>query len=209
MKRNKSFNRDHHPERLPDEVYVTNSDRAGIQGIGWRTKRVGNISYTITGKKSEQHEWFPIFVKISEIRASKDWYTILRSLLPTELLTSEYTLHKLNAYNQQVVDHATTHGLNLTKIRRACGIGFAVKLFNYLYKQTCKKVKVKKSDKFINLIFPKKYCRHEFNYKKHYDSYIETLEDAGIKFNKWTEDFVDEDTGEVVTLHRANFKLIK
>lgn len=214
MKRNKSFNRDFHPEREPDEIFLGNSDSdddSFFLKTSWETKRAGHTSYDIYGKVlgSRWPNSFPVFVKIAEIEKSEHASSILRSLRPKHLIANHRILPKLNKYHQEVVYHASVHGINLTKIRRVCGIGFAVKLFNYLYKQTCKKVKDKNIDKSINLIFPKQYCRHEFDYKKHYTSYLETLKDAGIKLNKWTEDFVDEDTGEVVTLHRANFKLMK
>ncbi len=39
-----------------------------------------------------------------------------------------------------------------------------------------------------------------------HDDYIELLSEAGFTFAKWNEDFIDEDTGEVVTRPRIQIK---
>ncbi len=88
------FNQNYHPERRPDEVFVTNADDDTIftldddglssyQHVGWKTKRRGDVSYDIHGKPLGER-WphsFPVFVKQSEI-AAKD-PKILERMLPT------------------------------------------------------------------------------------------------------------------------------
>lgn len=89
MKNN--FNKNH-PERLDDEVFITNADneinfpkgKSSYQVIGWKTKRRGNVAYDINGKPLENRwpESFPVFVKQEEIRMEKDGDEILKRLLP-------------------------------------------------------------------------------------------------------------------------------
>ncbi len=76
------FNRDSHPERQEDEVFVTNTDDEpafglplgmnGISGwdrIGWKTKRKGSIAYDIHGEPlgGRWPSGYPVFAKKSEI----------------------------------------------------------------------------------------------------------------------------------------------
>lgn len=78
----KDFEKDH-PERKEDEVYITNTDEEDYHDIGWKTKRHGIDAYDLSGKKfGEFPRVFPVFVKISEIKQSKDGEEILKKLLP-------------------------------------------------------------------------------------------------------------------------------
>lgn len=64
-----SFNKKH-PECLPDEVFITNTDQHEWRHIGWKTKRKGNTAYDTDGKPLG-NRWagsFPVFAKKSEIR---------------------------------------------------------------------------------------------------------------------------------------------
>ena len=79
----KDFKKDH-PERQDDEVFLGNFDNDGIVVIGWKTTRKGSISYYTNGKPIGKGwpDSFPVFVKISEIEASKHGKQILKHLLP-------------------------------------------------------------------------------------------------------------------------------
>lgn len=87
----KDFNKNH-PERLEDEVFITNADddpgfeqrRSSYDAVGWQTKRKGIVSYDINGKPLGQR-WsgsFPVFAKIAEIEKSENGKEILERLLP-------------------------------------------------------------------------------------------------------------------------------
>ncbi len=91
IKKETDFNRDHHPERQPDEVFITNSDddttfsengRSAYDEIGWNTKRRGAVSYNLSGKVIPNcyPGVFPVFVKQSEIMKKKPH--LLKDLLP-------------------------------------------------------------------------------------------------------------------------------
>lgn len=83
------FNKNH-PERLDDEVFITNADdeinfpkgKSSYQAIGWRTKRRGNVPYDINGKPLKDGRSFPVFVKQEEIRVEEDGEETLKRLLP-------------------------------------------------------------------------------------------------------------------------------
>jgi len=66
-----SFNRDKHPERRSDEVFLMNTDTAGFDEITWRTKRKGKESYWGDGTKYPFDHVFPVFVKKAEIAESR------------------------------------------------------------------------------------------------------------------------------------------
>ena len=66
-----SFNANH-PECLPGEMFITNADDSIYHYIGWKTKRMGVISYTESGEPC-RNMWpgsFPVFVLLSEINGS-------------------------------------------------------------------------------------------------------------------------------------------
>ena len=109
-------------------------------------------------------------------------------------------MHKLNNYNQEVFDMALAYGIDLTGLRKKYGIKFALKLFKKVYKDS-----KKKNVSSETLITPKGY-----DYKKDpWDKYLELVESCGFRFNKWVEDFVDQDTGEVVGVDRWDLLPLK
>jgi hypothetical protein len=91
----KDFNKNH-PERKPDEVFITNASdqiddfpeiigndgRSSWDHIGWKTKRKGQIAYDIDGNPlgNRWPEAFPVFAKQSEI--NKEDPKITERLLP-------------------------------------------------------------------------------------------------------------------------------
>ena len=59
-----------HPELLPGEVFIGNSDRGGY-GIDFETKRVGDKAYTIHGKPLAGYR--PVFAQREEVeRTDRD-----------------------------------------------------------------------------------------------------------------------------------------
>ena len=76
------FNRDH-PERRPDEVFVTNA--VSTKWIGWQTKRCGRVAYGRNGQRLDG-SWpdaFPVFVKQHEVR-EKEGERLLQRMLPQQ-----------------------------------------------------------------------------------------------------------------------------
>lgn len=106
------------------------------------------------------------------------------------------TMRKTNIYHDQILGSASAHNLSLDNLRKKYKLPFVVKLFKHLQKETRKK---KES---IPIIYPKAQLRKDFSLK----DYMDELEDAGFKLNKWSEPFIDEDTGEIVNIPRADFK---
>lgn len=86
-----NFNRNH-PERLDDEVFITNADdefdflegTSSYMAVGWMTKRRGDVSYDIHGNTlgSKWTGSFPVFAKKEEIRMAENGEEILKRLLP-------------------------------------------------------------------------------------------------------------------------------
>ena len=104
-------------------------------------------------------------------------------------------MRKVNRHHQIILDNSAACGLDLNGLREKHGLPFIIKLINYLQKETIKGTKP------ISLIYPEK----NFSYKTDIESYIQNLKDAGLKLKKWVEDFIDEDTGEVVCIERHGF----
>ena len=67
---------DKHPELQPGEVWLTNSlegfadvGMPDSSGIGFKTKRLGNIAYTKSGEVAKGYS--PVFVQKSELDAHR------------------------------------------------------------------------------------------------------------------------------------------
>lgn len=103
--------------------------------------------------------------------------------------------------------------LNLDPLIKKHGIRFALRLIKSLVK-----VSKKETTSSVTLISPsslksiqrKIFATEDSNKKerlrikqeKKYVEYIDLLSECGFTFRTWMEDFVDEDTGEVVSLER-------
>lgn len=124
-------------------------------------------------------------------------------------------MKKNKSWTQIALENAVMYGLNFDQIVQKYGRRFAANLFNYLEKNT--KKSSKKKDKEFYLIYPKKITFKKENlsdqekkeyYKKQQellDEYKDLLKDSSIPLRSWVEDFVDEDTGEVVSIDRMVF----
>jgi hypothetical protein len=113
-------------------------------------------------------------------------------------------MKKINSSNQQMLDSALAFGINLNGVRKRCTLKFAVNLFRYVLKETQKASKEKPRkgrSASIDMIFPVK--RFE-----NIQDYFDLLEESGFRLKKYYEDFVDEDTGKVVSIKRHKFKLL-
>lgn len=111
-------------------------------------------------------------------------------------------MRKTSQRNQAILDQAKNeYGIDLTNLRKICGLKFVLKLFKYVLKQT------KKGIDSIKMLYPK-VTKEELMGDK-MDDYEQELKNAGFKISTWPEDFVDEDTGEVVTIHRYALKPLK
>jgi len=81
-----NFNRNSHPERQPNEVFIANAlDGTGEDGydlIRWATKRKGKTAYDVHGIPLGERlpQGFPVFVKQSEILAEDP--KTLKELMP-------------------------------------------------------------------------------------------------------------------------------
>ncbi len=63
------FDQQDHPERKPDEVFITNADHLYFYCIGWKTKRMGLTPLDNRGKPLGRR-WpnsFPVFAQIGEL----------------------------------------------------------------------------------------------------------------------------------------------
>lgn len=109
-------------------------------------------------------------------------------------------MHKVNARNQEILDQAKAHGLDLTELRKKYGLPFVIELFKY-YK------KVPQDETGVEILQPP-YKKIKKDESFSVDDYAEILETAGFKLRPWVEDFLDEDTGEFVGIQRYNFLLL-
>jgi hypothetical protein len=73
-----------HPELARGEVLLTNVSKSLIKYIPFYTKRKGRQAYDGIGNKLNIKDWFPIFVKIDELKEKnldlafvrKNWRTV-------------------------------------------------------------------------------------------------------------------------------------
>jgi len=108
-------------------------------------------------------------------------------------------MHKVNYYHSELLNQAKAHGLDLERLRKRYGLPFVIKLFKYIKKESLlKKPK-------IDPIFPERFLADKILIS----DYIVELEDSGFPMKTWVEDFIDEDTGEIVGIQRFVFKPLK
>ncbi len=105
-------------------------------------------------------------------------------------------MHKVNARNQEYLDQSKVYGLDLTDIRKKYGLPFTIQLFKYVKK-------IQKKEDVLILHPPYKKIKDGKRFSV--DDYAEILENAGFKLRPWIENFIDEDTGEIVGVQRYNF----
>ncbi len=78
-----AYSNKRHPERMKDEVFITNSGLDSYWKVGWKTKRTGTIAYDVHGERCGNFpHFFPVFVDMAEIKNSEEGDRILKDLLP-------------------------------------------------------------------------------------------------------------------------------
>lgn len=98
--------------------------------------------------------------------------------------------------NQDLLDKAITNGIKPAQLIKKYGIFFVLNLLEEVLRKRLStyipypKTKTKNKDRFIK-------------------KYEQELLDAGFRFYEFPEDFVDEDTGQVVSIDRKNIYCIK
>lgn len=108
-------------------------------------------------------------------------------------------MHEVNRYHSELLNQTKAYGLDLNLLRKKYNLPFAIKLFKHVQKRSLSKSK-------ISPIYPKSFLMDETDSM---DNYIEELENAGFKMKTRVEDFIDEDTGQIVGIKRFIFKPIK
>lgn len=110
-------------------------------------------------------------------------------------------MKKISEKTKQRFEFAKSKGLNIFLIADLYGVRFANKLLKVLLRNS------KNQAKTTYPLFPKFKVLKE-NQGKAIEQYIELLENCGVKIESWYEDFVDEDTGKIVSIPRIKFYTI-
>lgn len=105
-------------------------------------------------------------------------------------------MRKINQKNQELLESGSLYGLNLLMLRQWYPLQYILNLFRYIKKE--------KTEDSVPVIYPRKG-------RKRIDPEIlvEHLVDAGFVILFTSEDFIDEDTGEIITIPRYNISLKK
>ncbi len=69
-----------HPERLENEIFFTNCSLWQFENIKFNSKRKGDIAYDGNGEKLNLDDWFPVFIKVSELIATNKTLVEARNL---------------------------------------------------------------------------------------------------------------------------------
>ncbi len=105
-------------------------------------------------------------------------------------------IFKLSKENQELIDNAIKAKIKLENLIEKYGIRFVLDLL----KDT------QKDELSVYLSYPRTKNK---NKEKFQEKYEKELLDAGFKFHDFKDDFVDEDTGQVVSIDRKNIYCIK
>ena len=101
---------------------------------------------------------------------------------------------KINLKNQATLAWAAKKGIILDGLITHYGMGFTLKLIKSITRKA-------KGPRTTGLLYPKTKTLGEKK-NRYYDSYIDVLENSGFKLKRYKEDFIDEDSGEVVVIER-------
>lgn len=104
-------------------------------------------------------------------------------------------IKNISTKNQTLLDETEKLGFGFNHLIKKYGARFTLKLIRSL--TSPKKI----HSETTSLISPK-FKVSEKNQSAAWTEYVEMLKDAGFKFHEWMEDFVDEDTGETVSIER-------
>ena len=92
--------------------------------------------------------------------------------------------------------------INPDALIKKYGIRFVCKLINYLTKDKTAKFRTRPA------IYPQ-IKKFDWQSEEQIEQYFDLLEEAGFKIKTKPEDFIDEDTGKVVTLQRKFLYYLK
>jgi hypothetical protein len=104
--------------------------------------------------------------------------------------------------NQQRLDRARQRGVNPDLLVKKYGIHFVGGLIEYLTKTE------KVGPRVRPAIYPQ-IKKFRWDNEEQIEQYFEDLEEAGFKIKIKPEDFIDEDTGGIVTLQRRFLYYLK
>lgn len=104
-------------------------------------------------------------------------------------------MRRLSAKNQQTINRAMKKGILVEEFINDYGIRFTLKLLKHLIKPE------KKGPQTTYLICPKEQMFSELGSEKQ-SEYLEDLKNAGFRTKAGYKEFVDEETGEVVSAPR-------
>jgi hypothetical protein len=93
-------------------------------------------------------------------------------------------------------------GINPDELVKKYGIRFVCQLINYLTKDKNVKLLIRPS------IYPQ-IKKFDWRNEGKVEQYFDDLEEAGFKIKNKPEDFIDEDTGQIVTLQRKFLYYLK
>jgi hypothetical protein len=108
---------------------------------------------------------------------------------------------KMSAKSQQKIDWALQQGIIANELIKVYGLAFVLKLIKELTKGK------KTSSNTTNLIYPKLTPGQKYS-EVFCQQYYKHLKNAGFKLKEWKEDFIDEDTGEIVAIERKEIYYI-
>jgi hypothetical protein len=97
--------------------------------------------------------------------------------------------------NQKKVDWAKKKGIILDDLILAYGLMFILKLLKSLEKPQAT------GPNTTWIIYPRTKVAPDKRFD-YLEQYVNALEEAGFKLKRYEEDFIDEDTGEIVTIER-------
>lgn len=103
---------------------------------------------------------------------------------------------KVNLKNQATLAWAAKKGIILDSLITRYGMGFTLRLIKSLIRKA-------KGPRTTGLLYPKTKALGEKK-DRYYENYIEVLENSGFKLKRYNEDFIDEDSGEVVIIERIS-----
>jgi hypothetical protein len=111
-------------------------------------------------------------------------------------------MRKVSHRSQLKIRFAAHRGINYDRLIEKYGIRFFCQLVNYLTKGKNVRIQTRPA------IYPS-IKKFDWRNSEQIEQYFEDLEEAGFKIKTKPEDFVDEDTGQVVTLQRRYLVYLK
>ena len=104
-------------------------------------------------------------------------------------------MKKISKKNKEKIDWAKSFGVNPEKIIQLYGLRFTLKLLKHLTKSG------KEYSDTTSPALPEFKVLKE-NEGKSFEQYYELLKECGFRLKEWSQDFVDEDTAEIVAVPR-------